>query len=96
MRAYSARAERIGNGLFQAMQLTDFKIGDGTGLIAANLKSHHHKIRILQRSSLLAMAANFTVGADGIHQLTHHNMRLFQRVASISISATCADFNAGR
>ena len=60
------------------MQLTDFKIGDGTGLIAANLKSHHHKIRILQRSSLLAMAANFTVGADGIHQLTHHNMRLFQ------------------
>jgi hypothetical protein len=24
------------------------------------------------------MAADFAVGADGIHQLAHHNMRLFQ------------------
>ena len=74
----SARAKRIGNSLLHAMQLTDFKIGDRTGLIAANLEGHHHKIRVLQRRFLVAMAADFPLRAQRVHQFAHHNMRLLQ------------------
>ncbi len=43
----AARPQRIGDRLFQAMTLTNLKIGHGAGFIAANLKGDHHEIRIL-------------------------------------------------
>ncbi|VTN13321.1 Uncharacterised protein [Raoultella terrigena] len=75
-----ARPERIGDGLLQPVQLADLKIGYRTRLVAADLESDHHKIRVHQRGFLVAMAANFSVSADRVHQLLHHDMRLFQPV----------------
>ena len=72
------RAQRIGDGLLQAMAFTDLKIGDGAGLIAANLEGDHNEISALQGGFAIAMAADFALRADGIHQLAHHGMRLFQ------------------
>ena len=78
-RAHNAsRPQRIGNGLLQAVALADGKIGDRTGLIAANLESDHNKIGALQGGFTIAMAADFAVRAHRIHQLAHHDMRLFQ------------------
>ena len=78
-RAHNAsRPQRIGNGLLRAVALADCKIGDGTGLIAANLEGNDDKIGALQGGFPVAVAADFAVRAHGIHQLAHHDMRLFQ------------------
>lgn len=78
-RAHNAsRPQRIGNGLLQAVALADCKIGDGTGLIAANLEGNDDKIGALQGGFPVAVATDFAVRAHGIHQLAHHDMRLFQ------------------
>ncbi len=61
-----------------AVALADCKIGDGTGLIAANLEGNDDKIGALQGGFPVAVAADFAVRAHGIHQLAHHDMRLFQ------------------
>ena len=60
------------------MALADCKIGDGTGLIAANLEGNDDKIGALQGGFPVAVAADFAVRAHGIHQFAHHDMRLFQ------------------
>ena len=43
----TARPQRIGNGLFQTMPLTDLEISHRARFITANLKCHHDKIGIL-------------------------------------------------
>ena len=78
-RAHNAsRPQRIGNGLLKAMAFTDFKVSHGAGLVAANLEGDDDKIGVPQGGFTIAMAANFAIRADGIHQLSHHGMRLFQ------------------
>ena len=78
-RAHNAsRSQRIGNGLLKAVAFTDFEIGDSTGFIAANLEGDDDKIGVAQGGFTIAMAANFAIRTNGIHQLSHHGMRLFQ------------------
>ncbi len=74
----AARAERIGNGLFQSVAFADVKIGDGTGFVSANLEGNHHEVRPFEGAFAVGVAGDIAVGTGGVHQFTHHNVRLFQ------------------
>nr|VUD28963.1 Uncharacterised protein [Raoultella sp. NCTC 9187] len=84
-------AERIGDGLLQPCSLqTSKSVTVHAG--SRDLESDHHKIRVHQRGFLVAMAANFSVSADRVHQLLHHDMHSSSRLrrypsADMAISA---------
>lgn len=78
------------------MAFTDLKIGDSTGLIAANLEGDHNEISALQgglRSRWQLISPFAPTESISLRTTVCDSS---SRVSSISISATCADFSAGR
>ena len=49
----AADAERVGNGLAQAVFLRHLEVGHGAGLVAADLEGDDHEIRLVQRPALI-------------------------------------------
>ena len=54
----AADAERVGDGLAQAVFLRHFEIGDGAGLVAADLESNDDEIGAFQRLALVGIGLN--------------------------------------
>lgn len=77
----AADAERIRNRLAQAIFTRHLEIGDGAGLIAADLEGHDNEIRTGQRLFLVRMGLGLRLCAKRRNQLVDDDGAFFQPLA---------------
>ena len=74
----AANAQRVGDGLAQAVLFGDFEIGHRTGFIAADLKGGDNEIRALQRHAAVGVGRDGCSGPDRADHGAGHRLAFGQ------------------
>ncbi|ESZ17651.1 hypothetical protein X735_06255 [Mesorhizobium sp. L2C085B000] len=74
----AADAERVGNGLAQAVFLRHLEIGDGAGLVTADLEGDDDEVGTGERLALVGIGLGLRLHAQRRDQLVDDDGALFQ------------------